>query len=67
MGVRYQWVKFSDAAWFQSEDYKAGDWILAEIDDEFPDGGITLFGVEYCMRQSEVAEWGPEVPRPESI
>ena len=66
MTIRHQWVKFSDVARFQSTDYSPGVWVLAEIDDDYPDGGVTLFGVEYCMRQSEIAEWGAEVSPPKS-
>lgn len=62
--IRHQWVKFSVNANFQSTDFEPGQWQLVQVDDEWPDGGITLFGVEYCMRQSEVEEWGPEVPTP---
>lgn len=53
MVIRYQWVKFNPDAQFQSADYAPGTWVLAEIYDDFPNVGISLFGVEYCMRQSE--------------
>lgn len=65
MSVRYQWIKFAAGADLLSTDYAPGEWVLAEIDDDWPDGGISLFGVEFTMRQSQVDVWGPEVPRPD--
>ncbi|WP_291732293.1 hypothetical protein [Leisingera sp. F5] len=64
MGVRYQWVKFRDDVDFPSSDYCAGEWVLAEIEGDCPGAAITLFGVEYTMYQSQVAEWGEVVPQP---
>lgn len=59
--VYYQWVRFKPDAKFQSTDFDNAGWVLAEIDPNWPDGGITLFGVEYNMRQSDVLEFGPKV------
>lgn len=59
--ITYQWVKFKPDAQFQSTDFDVQKWHLVEIDSEWPDGGVSLFGVEYCMRQSEVLEFGAVV------
>lgn len=62
--ITYQWVKFRPDAEFQSTDFDLALWHLVEIDDEWPDGGVTLFGVEYTVGQSDIAELGPVVENP---
>ena len=64
MSVRYQWVKFQEGADLQSSDYGSGEWVLVEIDDDWPDAGVSLFGVEYTVPEDQIEEWGPEVSRP---
>lgn len=64
MANHYQWIKFATDTEFGSTDFKAGEWLLVEMESDVPDGCITLFGVEYTMQQSSVSEWGPTVQSP---
>lgn len=64
LSIKYQWIKFRNDVIFPTDDYRAGEWVLAEIETDCPSSAITLFGVEYTMSQGQVAEWGDLVPIP---